>query len=83
MGEDPIIVARQKDGSIKAFLQPVRYRSMRVSFADCGNTRAFTCPYHGWSYGIDGSLKDIRLKIVLTHMVHVIWGLVEVNRVKS
>ena len=48
MGEDPIIVARQKDGSIKAFLNQCRHRSMRVSFADCGNTRAFTCPYHGW-----------------------------------
>ncbi|WP_312552500.1 Rieske 2Fe-2S domain-containing protein [Massilia sp.] len=47
MGEDPIIVVRQKDGSIKAFLNQCRHRSMRVSHADCGNTRAFTCPYHG------------------------------------
>jgi 3-phenylpropionate/trans-cinnamate dioxygenase subunit alpha len=85
MGEDPIIVARQKDGSIKAFLNQCRHRSMRVSFADCGNTRAFTCPYHGWSYGIDGSLKDIPLEErAFPHgACKEQWGLVEVNRVES
>lgn len=58
---------------------------MRVSFADCGNTRAFTCPYHGWSYGIDGSLKDIPLEDrAYPHgACKEQWGLVEVNRVKS
>ena len=85
MGEDPIIVARQKDGSIKAFLNQCRHRSMRVSFADCGNTRAFTCPYHGWSYGVDGSLKDIPLedRAYPQGACKEKWGLVEVNRVKS
>ena len=85
MGEDPIIVARQKDGSIKAFLNQCRHRSMRVSFADCGNTRAFTCPYHGWSYGVDGSLKDIPLedRAFPQGACKEKWGLVEVNRVES
>ncbi|KAA1003605.1 aromatic ring-hydroxylating dioxygenase subunit alpha [Paraburkholderia panacisoli] len=62
MGEDPIVVVRQKDGSIKAFLNQCRHRSMRVSFADSGNTRAFTCPYHGWSYGVDGALVEVPLE---------------------
>ena len=62
MGEDPVIVVRQKDGSIKAFLNQCRHRSMRVSFADCGNTRSFSCPYHGWSYGVDGALVDVPLE---------------------
>ncbi|MGU0043610.1 Rieske 2Fe-2S domain-containing protein [Escherichia coli] len=43
MGEDAVVVVRQKDGSIKAFLNQCRHRAMRVSYADCGNTRAFTC----------------------------------------
>jgi 3-phenylpropionate/trans-cinnamate dioxygenase alpha subunit len=62
MGEDPIVVVRQKDGSVKAFLNQCRHRSMRVSFADSGNTRAFTCPYHGWSYGVDGALVEVPLE---------------------
>ena len=44
MGEDPIIVVRQKDGSIKAFLNQCRHRSMRVSHADSGNTKGYTRP---------------------------------------
>ncbi len=62
MGEDAVVVVRQKDGSIKAFLNQCRHRAMRVSYADCGNTRAFTCPYHGWSYGINGELIDVPLE---------------------
>jgi 3-phenylpropionate/trans-cinnamate dioxygenase alpha subunit len=31
-----------------------RHRGMKVCHADSGNTRAFTCPYHGWAYGVDG-----------------------------
>ena len=85
MGEDPIIVVRQKDGSIKALLNQCRHRSMRVSHADCGNTRAFTCPYHGWSYGTDGSLKDIPLedRAYPQGACKDKWGLIEVNRVES
>lgn len=62
MGEDPIVVVRQKDGSVKAFLNQCRHRSMRVSFADSGNARSFTCPYHGWAYGVDGALVDVPLE---------------------
>ena len=62
MGEDAVVVVRQKGGSIKAFLNQCRHRAMRVSYADCGNTRAFTCPYHGWSYGINGELIDVPLE---------------------
>ncbi|MBY4864940.1 aromatic ring-hydroxylating dioxygenase subunit alpha [Burkholderia sp. Bp9017] len=62
MGEDPVVVVRQKDGSVKAFLNQCRHRSMRVSFADSGNARSFTCPYHGWSYGTDGTLIDVPLE---------------------
>ncbi len=76
---------RQKDGSIKAFLNQCRHRAMRVSYADCGNTRAFTCPYHGWSYGINGELIDVPLEpraypqgLCKSH-----WGLNEVPCVES
>jgi len=85
MGEDPIVVVRQKDGSVKAFLNQCRHRSMRVSYADSGNTRAFTCPYHGWSYGVDGQLIEVPLepRAYPQGLCKEKWGLQEVTRVTS
>lgn len=59
MGADPVLVVRQRDGSIKAHLNACRHRGMKVSREDYGNSKMFTCPYHGWSYGMDGSLKSV------------------------
>lgn len=85
MGEDPIVVVRQKDGSIKAFLNQCRHRSMRISYADSGNTRAFTCPYHGWSYATDGSLVEVPLeaKAYPHGLCKEQWGLQQVTRVAT
>lgn len=59
MAEDNVIVVRQKDASIKAFLNTCPHRGNRVSFSDAGNTRSFVCNYHGWSFGIDGALRGM------------------------
>lgn len=59
MGEDPVIVTRQADGAIKVFLNQCRHRSMRLCNLDSGNTRRFTCPYHGWTYNADGRLLAV------------------------
>jgi phenylpropionate dioxygenase-like ring-hydroxylating dioxygenase large terminal subunit len=59
MAEDPVLVVRQKDGSIRAFLNQCRHRGMRICRADCGNARAFTCSYHGWGYDIAGNLVSV------------------------
>lgn len=59
MGDDPVIVARQKDGSVRAFLNQCRHRGMRVCRTDAGNARAFTCSYHGWAYDIGGKLVNV------------------------
>ncbi|MCW7548221.1 aromatic ring-hydroxylating dioxygenase subunit alpha [Photorhabdus sp. APURE] len=85
MGEDSVVVVRQKDGSVKAFLNQCRHRSMRVCYADSGNTRAFTCPYHGWSYGVDGRLIDVPLETcAYPHgLCKEQWGLQEVPCVES
>ena len=47
MGEDGVIVSRQKDGSVKVFLNSCPHRGNKVCFADAGNARRFTCNYHG------------------------------------
>src|ERR1700704_4510801 len=46
MGSDPVLVVRQSDGSIGAFLNACRHRGMRVCRADAGNAKTFTCSYH-------------------------------------
>jgi 3-phenylpropionate/trans-cinnamate dioxygenase alpha subunit len=59
MGADPVLVVRQQDGSVKAFLNACRHRGMRVCRADLGNAKAFTCTYHFWSYDIAGNLVNV------------------------
>ena len=59
MAEDPVLVVRQKDGSIRAFLNQCRHRGMRLCRADAGNARAFTCSYHGWAYDTAGNLLEV------------------------
>jgi phenylpropionate dioxygenase-like ring-hydroxylating dioxygenase large terminal subunit len=53
----PLLIARDDDGNIGAFLNVCRHRGTRVENSECGaNKKAFVCPYHAWSYGRDGSL---------------------------
>lgn len=60
MGEDPVLVIRQSDGSVKAFLNACAHRGPLLCAAEEGRAKTFTCPYHGWVYGADGRLLDIR-----------------------
>lgn len=62
MGEDPVVVARQKDGSIRVFLNQCRHRGMRICRADSGNAKSFTCSYHGWAYNTGGDLVSVPFK---------------------
>lgn len=55
----PILVARQDDGTVRAFANVCRHRGARVVEEACGNGRSFRCPYHGWIYGSDGRLRAI------------------------
>jgi len=54
MGEDEVLVVRQKDASLKVFLNACPHRGNKVCFAEAGNARGFICNYHGWSFGADG-----------------------------
>ena len=56
MGEDPVLVVRDGDGQLRAFLNVCRHRGNRLCRADAGNAATFTCAYHGWTYRNDGRL---------------------------
>jgi len=66
MGEDPVVMVRQPDKSIKVFLNQCRHRGMRICRTDAGNAKAFTCSYHGWAYDIAGKLA-LSSKTISTH----------------
>lgn len=51
----PVLVTRRGDGVLQAFVNGCAHRGAQV-VADCGRTRIFKCPYHGWAYGLDGRL---------------------------
>ncbi len=58
-GESAIIV-RDTEGRLNGFANVCRHRGSLVCLASSGNTDRFTCPYHGWKYGLDGSLVAAR-----------------------
>jgi phenylpropionate dioxygenase-like ring-hydroxylating dioxygenase large terminal subunit len=52
----PVIIARQADGTLRAFLNICRHRGAAVAYGT-GAARSFVCKYHGWAYDLDGSLR--------------------------
>ena len=57
-GGVPILVTRNKDGQIRAFLNVCRHRGARVAEGS-GNQRRLICPYHAWSYDLNGKLAGV------------------------
>ncbi|MBN36505.1 MAG: hypothetical protein CMM46_17345 [Rhodospirillaceae bacterium] len=53
----PIVLVRHHDGSIGAFHNVCRHRGAVIVTEPCSRLAAFTCPYHGWAYGLDGKLR--------------------------
>lgn len=59
MPRNNAIVVRQKDGSVKAFVNLCRHRGALLEKEEKGRCRFFSCPYHRWSYDPDGSLRMV------------------------
>src|SRR6202451_1784571 len=56
---EPIIVVRGSDNVLRAFFNVCRHHAAAVVTQPCGQTNLLHCPYHGWNYGLDGSLKGM------------------------
>ena len=54
---EPIVVARGRDGVVRAMSSVCQHRAMLVAEGK-GNARGFVCPYHHWVYGLDGRLVN-------------------------
>lgn len=75
----PVIIARQPDGSIRAFLNSCRHRGTEIFWGEkTGCARRFTCPYHGWTYGTDGQLLGLTTAVGFPDLDRATHGLVEI-----
>src|SRR5205823_11998333 len=54
--DEPILITRGVDGKLRGFYNVCRHRAAQVVVAK-GNSRSLQCPYHGWTYGLDGRLQ--------------------------
>lgn len=61
VGEEPIIVVRDKSGQIRAHFDVCRHRGSRITTCERGSSKALICPYHQWVYALDGRLQSARL----------------------
>jgi choline monooxygenase len=56
---EPVVVVRGDDGQLRAFYNVCRHHAAAVVTEAQGRAKQFRCPYHGWTYGIDGALKGM------------------------
>ncbi|MFV8048747.1 aromatic ring-hydroxylating oxygenase subunit alpha [Mycobacterium sp. 48b] len=54
----PLLLVRDKDGSARAFVNVCAHRGAQVA-QGCGHATRFTCPYHAWSYDLNGRLATV------------------------
>ena len=57
-GSSQLLIVRTRDGSLNAFHNVCRHRGARLA-EGAGTCSTFTCPYHRWSFGLDGRLRGV------------------------
>ncbi|WP_338900548.1 aromatic ring-hydroxylating dioxygenase subunit alpha [Streptomyces sp. TG1A-60] len=80
VGRESVLISRSRDGSIRAFLNICRHRGAKLCTAESGEVkRAFQCPYHAWTYGLDGKLVAAPNLTSMPDIDRVEYGLVNVH----
>ncbi|GAB3273945.1 aromatic ring-hydroxylating oxygenase subunit alpha [Kineosporia babensis] len=77
MPRNRVIVVRQKDGTVKTFVNLCRHRGALLEEQDKGRCRLFSCGYHRWSYDTDGSLRAITRDNTFGEVDRSQYGLIE------
>ena len=60
MAAESVIVIRGEDGVLRGFANVCRHRGSRICSAPAGHVSFLVCPYHAWTYGLDGGLRAAR-----------------------
>ena len=61
IGNESIIIIRESEDRVNAFFNVCRHRGSLICLEHQGNKGLLTCPYHAWTYGLDGQLRPPRL----------------------
>jgi phenylpropionate dioxygenase-like ring-hydroxylating dioxygenase large terminal subunit len=77
MPRNRIIVVRQKDNTVKAFVNLCRHRGALLEEKESGHCRLFSCGYHRWSYDTDGTLRAVTKDTTFGEIDRSRYGLVE------
>lgn len=83
LGPEQVILVRQSDGGIAALHNRCAHRGARLVVEPRGNTKLFTCAYHGWSFCLDGALDSVPLPEGYRNNLPSMPGLARVPRVQS
>jgi choline monooxygenase len=59
VADEPVVAVRGADRQLRAFYNVCRHHAAKVVTEPCGRAAILHCPYHGWNYGLDGSLKGM------------------------
>jgi choline monooxygenase len=59
VANEPIVVVRGSDGKLRAFYNVCRHHAMTVMNEPCGQAQHMRCPYHGWTYNLEGELRGM------------------------
>jgi salicylate 5-hydroxylase large subunit len=59
IGEKSVLVVRGEDGAVNGFLNRCAHRGVQLCQQDAGHVRHFRCPYHQWTYDLDGRLMGM------------------------
>ena len=59
LGKESFLFVRGDDNKIRGFYNACRHRGNRLCQTDSGVMESFTCPFHGWQWNNDGSLKKV------------------------
>jgi len=79
LGHDSIVVLRGRDHEIRAFHNVCRHRAARLVEGNGTCRGAITCPYHGWTYNLDGTLRGLPVRDSFPDLDLNLHGLVPVH----
>lgn len=83
LGRWRFILVRHHDGAVRLFHNVCRHRGALLCHESYGNTQAFKCMYHGWTFATDGALRGVPMREQMHGLDLAAHGLVPIPRVES